>query len=64
LFGRTPYGPGRYIFGCLEHDFEAAGFKLIQDAPEVETAKQRHDSGSRSRIKLSGTRRPSSTIGN
>jgi len=32
LIGRTPYGPGRYIFGCFEH--EVRDFKLIQPAPE------------------------------
>ncbi|XP_012937089.1 uncharacterized protein LOC106011552 [Aplysia californica] len=32
LIGRTPYGPGRYIFGCFEH--EVRPFQLIQPMPE------------------------------
>ncbi|XP_059177437.1 sarcoplasmic calcium-binding proteins II, V, VI, and VII-like [Physella acuta] len=32
LIGRTPYGPGRYIFGCFEHDVQP--FQLIAPAPE------------------------------
>ncbi|KAH9514623.1 hypothetical protein Btru_023121 [Bulinus truncatus] len=32
LIGRTPYGPGRYIFGCFEH--EVRPFQLIAPAPD------------------------------
>ncbi|CAL1528614.1 unnamed protein product [Lymnaea stagnalis] len=32
LIGRTPYGPGRYIFGCFEHEVQP--FQLITPAPE------------------------------
>lgn len=62
LFGRTPFGPGRYIFGCFEHDLEETKFKLIQDAPETEAAaRQTRESGHRSGIRTSATRRPSAT---
>lgn len=30
LIGRTPFGPGRHIFGCFEHNVKS--FKLIQEA--------------------------------
>ncbi|VDI22489.1 Hypothetical predicted protein [Mytilus galloprovincialis] len=61
LFGRTPYGPGRYIFGCFEHRVESTKFKLIQNAPDMEEkAKQRQDSG-RAGMGHTGTRRPSLT---
>uniref|UniRef100_A0A0B6ZAS3 EF-hand domain-containing protein n=1 Tax=Arion vulgaris TaxID=1028688 RepID=A0A0B6ZAS3_9EUPU len=32
LFGRTPHGPGKYIFGCFKHDISS--FQLIQQAPQ------------------------------
>ena len=34
LLGKTPYGPGRFIFGCFEHMVERTGFILIQGPPE------------------------------
>ncbi|KAK3095094.1 hypothetical protein FSP39_010222 [Pinctada imbricata] len=37
LLGRTPYGPGRYIFGCFEDSVEAKEFKLIQGPPTDDT---------------------------
>ncbi|CAG2218970.1 unnamed protein product [Mytilus edulis] len=65
LFGRTPYGPGRYIFGCFEHRVEDTKFKLIQNAPGIEDkTKQRQDSGRDSGRAGDGTyrtRRPSLT---
>ncbi|XP_055868898.1 sarcoplasmic calcium-binding proteins I, III, and IV-like isoform X1 [Biomphalaria glabrata] len=35
LIGRTPYGPGRYIFGCFEHVVRP--FQLIAPAPEEDS---------------------------
>ncbi|GFR88121.1 sarcoplasmic calcium-binding proteins II, V, VI, and VII, partial [Elysia marginata] len=32
LIGRTPYGPGRHIFGCFEHNVKS--FQLIQAADD------------------------------
>lgn len=32
LLGRTPYGPGRHIFGCFEHSLSMNPFTLIQPA--------------------------------
>ncbi|XP_052779032.1 sarcoplasmic calcium-binding proteins II, V, VI, and VII-like [Mya arenaria] len=34
LIGRTPYGPGRFIFGCFEHMVQRTGYTLIQGPPE------------------------------
>lgn len=34
MLGRTPYGPGRHIFGCFEHDVDITPFTLIAPAPE------------------------------
>ncbi|KAL8585451.1 hypothetical protein ACOMHN_024611 [Nucella lapillus] len=34
LLGGTPYGPGRFIFGCFEHSVPTTPFRLIQPAPE------------------------------
>ncbi|XP_035825908.1 uncharacterized protein LOC101862273 [Aplysia californica] len=42
LIGRTPFGPGRHIFGCWEHNI--AHFELIMPATEEE-ARQSPRSG-------------------
>jgi hypothetical protein len=33
LLGKTPYGPGRFIFGCFENRLANTKFTLIQSAP-------------------------------
>lgn len=50
LLGRTPYGPGRHIFGCFEHDLAKASFSLIQPAPP--------DDDTESKIKILKEKRP------
>ncbi|XP_059141519.1 uncharacterized protein LOC131929380 isoform X1 [Physella acuta] len=32
LLGRTPHGPGKYIFGCFKHDY--GSYQLIQPAED------------------------------
>lgn len=34
LLGKTPYGPGRFIFGCFEHSLHRSKFRLIKAAVE------------------------------
>lgn len=48
LLGRTPYGPGRYIFGCFESTVKQTHFSLLQPAvvepePESETEESEED---------------------
>ncbi|XP_052228548.1 sarcoplasmic calcium-binding proteins I, III, and IV-like isoform X1 [Dreissena polymorpha] len=35
LIGRTPYGPGRFIFGCFEHMVQRTEFQLIQGPSDI-----------------------------
>ncbi|XP_025106609.1 uncharacterized protein LOC112571657 [Pomacea canaliculata] len=51
LIGRTPYGPGRHIFGCFEHSVDNGPFHLIMPAPEDEEE-------SESTIKIHKEKRP------
>jgi hypothetical protein len=30
LLGKTPYGPGRFVFGCFEHSLNKSKFQLIK----------------------------------
>ncbi|GFO48811.1 sarcoplasmic calcium-binding proteins ii, v, vi, and vii [Plakobranchus ocellatus] len=49
LIGRTPFGPGRHIFGCFEHSVKS--FKLIQtpeDEDEENASNQSQPQGRRS----------------
>ena len=34
LIGKTPYGPGRFIFGCFEHMAQRTEFQLIHGPGE------------------------------
>jgi hypothetical protein len=34
LIGKTPYGPGRFIFGCFEHTAQRTEFQLIHGPGE------------------------------
>lgn len=34
LIGKTPYGPGRFIFGCFEHMVQRTEYQLIQGPGE------------------------------
>lgn len=46
LLGRTPYGPGRYIFGCFESTVKQTHFSLLQPAvvePESESEQSEED---------------------
>lgn len=36
LLGKTPYGPGRFIFGCFEHSPHHTKFKLIRGTDDDE----------------------------
>ncbi|KAL4226075.1 hypothetical protein ACF0H5_014063 [Mactra antiquata] len=35
LIGKTPYGPGRFIFGCFEHMAERTEYQLIHGLEEL-----------------------------
>lgn len=39
LLGKTPYGPGRFIFGCFEHSPHHTKFKLIRGNDDDEEIK-------------------------
>ena len=36
LLGKTPYGPGRFIFGCFEHSSHQKTFRLIRGTEDDE----------------------------
>ncbi|KAK3749323.1 hypothetical protein RRG08_056203 [Elysia crispata] len=54
LIGRTPFGPGRHIFGCFEHNVKS--FKLIQTAEDEEEGEEVEKKAPEGRVLL---RRPS-----
>lgn len=60
LLGRTPYGPGRYIFGCFEHALEQLSkFKLVQGAKNDEKEDDDDTLPDNYQPRISSARRPS-----
>ncbi|XP_062571019.1 sarcoplasmic calcium-binding proteins I, III, and IV-like [Saccostrea cucullata] len=57
LLGKTPHGPGRFIFGCFEHSTNRTKFQLIQaanddDEDEIPVEKPKTRRGSTDIVRL------------